>query len=201
VVPDPGVLTILLKEKISDTSAKDLRIYELNDFPLFLSDCDSIFSKKFSEIDLLVLFPPRNKDKVFDPRIFTINGVHSKRFYILLPDDFSSILFVRDFLFLTDPSEIETFLLFPSRNEDRVFDPGILLNNGIFSFTRKSPHLLSDNFKIDKCDIFSEISLKIVSSICFHPNDKEIRGEISYDLKDLRSCFQSSNHAFSDHLS
>ncbi|GKB76438.1 hypothetical protein Tco_0943333 [Tanacetum coccineum] len=85
---DPGELTRLCEENISDTSTKDLTINKLNDFPLFLSDCDSIFSEKFSEIDLLVLFPSENKDKVFDPRIFTINGVHFKRFPILILDDF-----------------------------------------------------------------------------------------------------------------
>ncbi|GJV22899.1 hypothetical protein Tco_1375594 [Tanacetum coccineum] len=158
---DPGELTRLLKKNISETLTKDLKINELNDFPLFLSDCDSIFSEKFSEINLLVLFPSGNKDKVFDTGIFTINGVHSKRFPILLMDDFSSILFVRDFLFLTDPSEIDTFLSFSSRNEDKVFDPGIFFINGVFSFTRKTPHLLSDNFLIDKCHSFSEISLMI----------------------------------------
>ncbi|GKD25837.1 reverse transcriptase domain-containing protein, partial [Tanacetum coccineum] len=175
--PDPGELTIVLKKNISDTLTKDLKMHELNDFPLFLSDCDSIFSKKFSEIDLLVLFPPRNKDKVFDPGIFTINRVHSKRFSILLLDDFSSILFVRDFLFMTDPSEIETFLSFPSGNKDKVFDPGILLNDEVFSFPRKYPHLLIDNFMIDNCYILSEISLKSISFISFHPKDKEIRGD------------------------
>ncbi|GJS60406.1 reverse transcriptase domain-containing protein [Tanacetum coccineum] len=110
------------KSSGSTTSHSDLLflIHELNDFPLLLSDCDSIFSEKFSEIDLLVLFPSGNKDKVFDPEIFTINGVNSNRFSILLRDDFSSILFVRDFLFLTDPSEIETFLSFPFRNEDKI---------------------------------------------------------------------------------
>ncbi|GKD51522.1 hypothetical protein Tco_1280498 [Tanacetum coccineum] len=176
---DPGELTILLKKNISETLTKDLKINELNDFPFFLSDCDSIFSEKFSEIDLLVLFPSRDKDKVFDPGIFTINGVHSKRFSILLLDDFSSILFVSDSLLLIDPSEIDTFLSFSSRNEDKVFDPGILLNNGIFSFTRKSSHLLIDNFMIDNYHILSEISLKIVSSINFHPKDKKIRRESS----------------------
>ncbi|GJS42927.1 putative reverse transcriptase domain-containing protein [Tanacetum coccineum] len=176
---DPGELTRLLKKNISETLTKDLKINELNDFPFFLSDCDSIFSEKFSEIDLLVLFPSGDKDKVFDPGIFTINGVHSKRFSILLLDDFSSILFVSDSLLLIDPSEIDTFLSFSSRNEDKVFDPGILLNNGIFSFTRKSSHLLIDNFMIDNCHILSEISLKIVSSISFHPKDKTIRGESS----------------------
>ncbi|GJV80178.1 hypothetical protein Tco_1516048 [Tanacetum coccineum] len=79
----------------------------------------------------------------------------------------------------TKELQIETFLSFPSRNEDKVFDPEILLIDEVLSFIRKTPHLLSDNFKIDKRDIFSELSLKIKSLICFHPKDKEIRGESS----------------------
>ncbi|GKA53406.1 hypothetical protein Tco_0746721 [Tanacetum coccineum] len=72
---DPGELTRLLKENISDTSTKDLTINELNDFPLLLSDCDSTFSEEFSEIDLLVSFPSGNKDKIFNLGIFIIKGV------------------------------------------------------------------------------------------------------------------------------
>ncbi|GKC63438.1 hypothetical protein Tco_1096036 [Tanacetum coccineum] len=174
---DPGELTRILKKNISETLTKDLKIHELNDFSLLLSDCDSIFSEEFSEIDFLVLFPSGNKDKVFNPRIFTINGVHSKRFSILLLDDFSSIQFIRYFLSLTDPFVIDTFLSFSSRNEDKVFDPGILISDGVFSFTRKAPLLLIDNFMIDKFHILSKISLMTESSVSFLPKDKEIRGE------------------------
>ncbi|GJT16673.1 hypothetical protein Tco_1175719 [Tanacetum coccineum] len=174
---DPGELTRLLKENIFDTSTKDITINELNDFPLLLSDCDSTFSEEFSEIDLLVSFPSENKDKFFYPEIFII--VQSQRFHILPLDDFSTISFVSNSLFLTDPFEIETYLSFPSGNEDKVFDPGILLIDGVLSFTRKTPHPLSDNFKIDKRHILSETSLKSVSSVSFHPKDKEIRGESS----------------------
>nr|GEW81813.1 hypothetical protein [Tanacetum cinerariifolium] len=88
IEPDLGELTILCEENIYEDSTKELTSPELNDFPIFLSDCDSTFSEEFSEIDRLVLFPFRNKDKVFDPGIFTINGVHSKIFSILLLDDF-----------------------------------------------------------------------------------------------------------------
>ncbi|GKD13879.1 hypothetical protein Tco_1198286 [Tanacetum coccineum] len=155
LVDDPGELTRILKENISETSTKDLTINEFNDFPLLLSDCDSTFSEEFSEIDLLVLFPSRNKDKIFNPGIFIVKGVQSQRFHILPLDDFSTISFVSDSLSLTDPSEIETFLSFPFKNKDKVFDLGILLIDGVLSFTRKSPHLLNDNFKIDKCHISS----------------------------------------------
>ncbi|GJX64785.1 hypothetical protein Tco_0299128 [Tanacetum coccineum] len=179
IEPDLGELTILFEENLSKDSTKELTSPELNYFPLLLSDCDSTFSKEFSEIDLLVSFPYGNKDKIFDPGIFIIKGVQSKRFHILPLDDFSNISFVSNSLLLIDPSEIETFLSFPSGNENKVFDSGILIIEVIFSFTRKFSHLLIDNFLIDNCHILSEISLKIVSSINFHPKDKEIRGESS----------------------
>ncbi|GJR48377.1 reverse transcriptase domain-containing protein [Tanacetum coccineum] len=179
---DPGELTRLLKENISSrikddkelkskTSIKKLTTNELNDLRLLLSNCDSTFS----EIDPLVSFPFGNKDKIFDPGI--LNGVYSKRSHILPLNDFSPISFVSDLLFLFDLSEIETFLSFPSEYEDKVFDPGILIIYGIHSFTRKFSRLPNDNFKIDKRDIFSEISFKIKSLICFHLKDKEIRGD------------------------
>ncbi|GJU54445.1 hypothetical protein Tco_1228159 [Tanacetum coccineum] len=175
----PGDFSRVLKENISRTSTKDFIIHELNDFSLLLSDCDSPLSKEFSEIDLLVSFPSGNEDIIFDPGIFIIKGVQSKRFHILPLDDFPIISFVSDSLLLIDPSEIDTFLSFPSENKDKVFDLGILLNNRIFSFTRKSSHLLINNFMIDNCHILSEISLKSVCSISFHRKDKEIQGESS----------------------
>ncbi|GKC30915.1 hypothetical protein Tco_1038209 [Tanacetum coccineum] len=176
---DPGEFTRGLKENIFDLSTKSLTINELNDSSLRLSDCDSSLSKEFSEIDILVSFPSGNEDIIFDPGIFIIKGVQSERFHILPLDDFSIFSFVSNSLLLTDPPKIETFLSFPSENEDKVFDPRILLNNRIFSFTRKSPHLQIDNFMIDKCHILSEISLKIVSAISFHLKDKEIQRESS----------------------
>ncbi|GKA54664.1 reverse transcriptase domain-containing protein [Tanacetum coccineum] len=176
IEPDLGELTKLFEENASKDSTKELTSPDLNDFPLLLSDCDSTFSEEFYEIDLLVSFPSRDIDKVFDPGIFIIKRVQSKRFHIFQLDDFPTISFVSDSLLLTDPSEIDTFLSFPSGNEDKVYDPGILLNIGIFSFTRKSSHLLSDNFMIDKCHILREISLMTESSVSFLPHDKRNSG-------------------------
>ncbi|GKC87135.1 hypothetical protein Tco_1147784, partial [Tanacetum coccineum] len=175
----PGDFTRVLKDNIFDLLTKGLKINELNDFSLFLFDCDSSLSKEFSEIDLLVSFPSGNKDIYFDPGIFIIKRVQSQRLYILPLDDFSTTPFVSDSFLLTDPSEIGTFLSFLFGNEDKVFDPGILIIDGFFSFTRKYPHLLINNFMIDKCHILSEISLITESSVSFHPKDKEIRGESS----------------------
>ncbi|GKE47081.1 hypothetical protein Tco_1478339, partial [Tanacetum coccineum] len=116
---DPGELTIFFEENISKDSTKEFTSPEINDFPLLLSDCDSTFSEEFSEIDLLVLFPSRNKDKVFDHGIFIIKRVKSKRIHIFPLDDFPTFSFVSDSLLLIDPSEIETFLSFPFGNEDK----------------------------------------------------------------------------------
>ncbi|GJS08992.1 reverse transcriptase domain-containing protein [Tanacetum coccineum] len=85
---DPGEFTRVLKENIFDLSTKGLIINELNDSSLLLSNCDSSLSKEFSKIDLLVSFPSRNEDIIFDPGIFIIKGVQSKRFHILPLDVF-----------------------------------------------------------------------------------------------------------------
>nr|GEZ37659.1 hypothetical protein [Tanacetum cinerariifolium] len=176
---DSGDLTILSEENVSKDTTKEFTCLELNYFPLILYDCDSTFFEKFYEIDLLVSFSFGNKDKVFYPRIFIIKRVQSKRFHIFPLDDFPTFSFVSDSLLLIDPSEIETFLSFPFENEDKVFDHGILFINEVFSFTRRNPHLLSDNFLINKCHIFREISLMTESSVIFHRKNKEIREQSS----------------------
>ncbi|GJS45237.1 hypothetical protein Tco_0595358 [Tanacetum coccineum] len=111
--------TRVLEENIFDLSTKGLTINVLNDSSLLLSDCDSSLSEEFSEIDLLVLFPSRNEDIIFDPGIFIIKRVQYKRFHIFALDDFSNISFIGNSLLLIDPSMIETFLSFPSINEDK----------------------------------------------------------------------------------
>ncbi|GJR11830.1 retrotransposon protein, putative, unclassified [Tanacetum coccineum] len=75
-----GEFTRVLEENIFDLSTKILTINGLNDSSLLLSDCDSSLSKEFPEIDLLVSFPFGNEDMIFDPRIFIIKRVQSKRF-------------------------------------------------------------------------------------------------------------------------
>nr|GEW68100.1 hypothetical protein [Tanacetum cinerariifolium] len=145
----PGDFTRVLKENIIDLSTKGLTINELNDSYFLLFDSDSSLSKEFFEIYLLVSFPSGYEDIIVDPRILIIKGVQSERFYIFPLDDCSIISFVSDSLLLTDPPEIETFLSSPVENEDKVFDSRIFFINGVFSFTRKTPHLMSDNFLID----------------------------------------------------
>ncbi|GKB36115.1 hypothetical protein Tco_0881057 [Tanacetum coccineum] len=94
----PGEFTRVLEENIFDLSVKGLTINELNDSSLLLSDCESSLSKEFSEIDLLVSFPSGNEEIIFDPGIFIIKRVQSKRFQffhwmIFLLSHLSVILF------------------------------------------------------------------------------------------------------------
>ncbi|GJS89471.1 hypothetical protein Tco_0772107 [Tanacetum coccineum] len=128
---DLGEFTSVVEKNIFDlSSTKDSTSIELNDFPILLSAYDSSLSKEFFEIDLLVSFRSGNNDKIFDPGILIFKGVQSQSFHILSLNKFSTILIVRDSLLLNDPSEIETFLSFPFGNENKVFDPGILIIDG-----------------------------------------------------------------------
>ncbi|GKC41394.1 hypothetical protein Tco_1059116 [Tanacetum coccineum] len=128
---DPGEFTRVLKENIFDLSTKGLTINELNDSSPLLSDYESSLSKEFSKIDLLVSFPSGNEDIIFDPGIIIIKRVQSKRFHILPLTNFSTIK--SDPLIMTNPFEINTLTLFPSGNEDKVFNPKILTLKGFHS--------------------------------------------------------------------
>ncbi|GJY15562.1 hypothetical protein Tco_0385984 [Tanacetum coccineum] len=90
---------------------------------------DSIPSDDSLGSDLVVSFPSGTRNKIFDPGIFI--EVQSKSF--LSPNEFS-ISFIRDPLSLV----FDTLLPFSSKNEDNVFNPGILASN-----EEKSPHFLS----------------------------------------------------------
>ncbi|GJU07038.1 reverse transcriptase domain-containing protein [Tanacetum coccineum] len=122
---DPGEFTSVLEKGLIDLSTKEFTNIELNNYPLLLYDCDSSLSKEFFEISLQVSFPSGNEDIVFDPGIIIIKGVQSQRFKIPLKI-FSTISFESDPLFLIDSPEIYTLTSFPSGNEDKIFNPGIL---------------------------------------------------------------------------
>ncbi|GJV00960.1 retrovirus-related pol polyprotein from transposon TNT 1-94 [Tanacetum coccineum] len=82
-----------------------------------------------------------------------------------------------DSILLVKFSKIGALLSFPFGNENKGFNPGILMVDGVHSFMRKSAYWPNKNFKIVKRKILNEISLKIESSICFNPKEKGMRGE------------------------
>nr|GEZ24674.1 hypothetical protein [Tanacetum cinerariifolium] len=97
--------------------------------PTFSLDSDFTPSDNFSGSDLVVSFPFGNRNKTFNSGISI--DVQSKRF--LSPNDIS-------ISFISDPLSpvLETLLPFSSKNEDKVFNPRILVLK-----EEKSPHLLS----------------------------------------------------------
>ncbi|GKB77160.1 hypothetical protein Tco_0944055 [Tanacetum coccineum] len=179
------------------TSHSDLSLLEYESFHFDLSidqlppaDGSDFYHEEFADELAHVISPPEYDCFYFDiepdPGELTrrlkeiISKDSTKELTSPELNDLRLLLFDCDSIFAEIGfSEIDLLVTFPFGNEDKVFDLGILLNNRIFSFTRKSPHLLIDNFMINNCHILSEISLKIIPSICFHPKDKEIRGELS----------------------
>ncbi|GJX37466.1 hypothetical protein Tco_0250769 [Tanacetum coccineum] len=96
--------------------------------PTFCQGLDFTLFTDFSGSDLVVSFPSGNRNKTFDLGISI--EVQSKRFLSL--NEFS-ISFISNPLSLV----LETLLPFSPENEDKVFNPGILVSK-----EEKSPHLI-----------------------------------------------------------
>ncbi|GKA33750.1 hypothetical protein Tco_0720179, partial [Tanacetum coccineum] len=119
IEPDQGELTSIVMEDILG----EPRVHmpnELPTHPTLMLDSDFIPSDDSLGFDLEVSFSSGTRNKIFDPRIFF--EVQSKRF---LSRDTFSISFIRNPLYPV----IETLLPFSSKNEDKVFNPGILSSN------------------------------------------------------------------------
>ncbi|GKF29423.1 hypothetical protein Tco_0095765, partial [Tanacetum coccineum] len=119
-------------EDIFDNPTREPRVHVPNILPTHPTlhlDSDFTHSSDSPGSDLLVSFPFGTRNKIFDPGIFI--EVQSKRF--LSPNEFS-ISFMRDPISLV----FNTLLPFSFKNEDKVFNPGILASN-----EETSPHLLS----------------------------------------------------------
>ncbi|GJS10545.1 hypothetical protein Tco_0367341 [Tanacetum coccineum] len=124
--PDQGELTsVVMKDILGESRMPNM----LPTHPTLYLDSDFAPSDDSLEPDLVVSFPSRTRNKIFDPGIFI--EVQSKRF--LSPHEFS-------ISFICDPLSIvfDTLLPFSSENEEKVFNPGSLSSN-----EEKSPHLLS----------------------------------------------------------
>ncbi|GKA87045.1 hypothetical protein Tco_0808756 [Tanacetum coccineum] len=125
IEPDPGELTRVVVEDIFG----EPRVHMPDVLPTLCQDLNFTLSTDFSGSDHVVSFPFGNRNKTFDPGISI--EVQSKRFLSLNTFSIS---------FISDPLSpvLETLLPFSSENEDKVFNPGILVSK-----EEKSPHLLS----------------------------------------------------------
>ncbi|GKD53108.1 hypothetical protein Tco_1286495, partial [Tanacetum coccineum] len=130
--PDSGNFTTDVVEDIFDNPTREPRVHVPNVLPTHPTlqlDSDFTLSSESLRSDLVVSFPSGTRNKIFNPGIFI--EVQSKRF--LSPNEFS-ISFIRDPL----SPVFDTLLLFSSKNDDNIFNPGILASN-----EEKAPHLLS----------------------------------------------------------
>ncbi|GKA39356.1 hypothetical protein Tco_0731907 [Tanacetum coccineum] len=119
IEPDQGELTSVVMDDILG----EPRVHMSNvlpTHPTLMLDSNFIPSDDSLGFDLEVSFPSGTRNKIFDLGIFF--EVQSKRF---LSRDTFSISFIRNPLFPV----IETLLPFSSKNEDKVFNPGILSSN------------------------------------------------------------------------
>ncbi|GKC90273.1 hypothetical protein Tco_1150922 [Tanacetum coccineum] len=127
-----------------------------------------------------------------------------------------SLLIIKERSFMSIPSARElplhyklpgtkTLLSFSSKNEEKVFNPGILISNGVHSLTPGLSHQNYEAFKIVNVypNILNESPMKIFPFFYFLYGGEISSSDvpIPYDLEDLRACFQSSNHVVSDYFS
>ncbi|GJU78846.1 reverse transcriptase domain-containing protein [Tanacetum coccineum] len=162
---------------------------------------DSTLPEESSEIATLLSSPFENEDKVFNPGILILGGTQifheeskdknlkvsslTEALLILVENSFlshsSDRFFDRELLFFLESTIIETLLSFSSENEDKVFNPGILISKGVHSFTLGLSHRTYETFKIVNVhpNILNESPMKIFPFFCFCPKDKGIQGESS----------------------
>ncbi|GJW33393.1 reverse transcriptase domain-containing protein [Tanacetum coccineum] len=188
------------KTNVSKTKSliDEANFVESNVLPLQLLTSDSTLpeeSSELSEIATLLSSPFRNEDKVFNPGILILDGTqifndesNDKDFKMnilsetLFEDsNFLPLSFDRELLFFLELTVIETLLSFSSKNEVKVFNPGILTSKGVHSFTLGLSHQTYETFKIVNVhpNILNEGPMKIFPFFCFYPKDKGIRGESS----------------------
>ncbi|GJY72490.1 hypothetical protein Tco_0476193, partial [Tanacetum coccineum] len=130
------------KDKSKDLKAKLLiDILESSESNVLLPqllDCDSTLHEEFPEIDTLPSFPFENKDKDFNPGILIHGSTHivtkvTPDKILILEEcnvlshssDHSSD---RDLLFFLESTGTKTLLLFSTKNEDKVFNPRVLIS-------------------------------------------------------------------------
>ncbi|GKC68314.1 hypothetical protein Tco_1100912, partial [Tanacetum coccineum] len=144
-------------------------------------------SSESSEITTLLSSPFGNEDKVFNPGILILGGTQifydeskdkyfkvntsSEALLILEEHNFLSISSDQELLFHLEISVTETLLKFSSENEDKVFNPGIPISKGVYSFTLGLSHRSYETFKIVNVhpNILNEGPMQIFLFFCLCP--------------------------------
>ncbi|GJZ88393.1 reverse transcriptase domain-containing protein [Tanacetum coccineum] len=178
------------KIKVSKLLIDELNPPRSSDF-LPSPECDSVFYEDFSEVDTLT--STDNEDKVFNPGIL----IHENLFEVtirvtpdknvkkisisnasLILEDFNPPLYELPFHKEVPGSEI--LLSFSSKNEEKVFNPGILTSKGVHtSLLPELSHRDSKAFKVIKifespmeifpCSYGEDIRILDVPCLHFYP--------------------------------
>ncbi|GJT20262.1 reverse transcriptase domain-containing protein [Tanacetum coccineum] len=128
--------------------------------PHFL-ESDSVLYEDFSEVDTLT--STDNEDKVFNPGILVHENIYevtnrvtpdknvkkiSSSNASLILEDYNPPLSDHELPFHIEIPGSETLLLFSSENEEKVFNPGILISKGVHSLLPELSHRDSKAFKV-----------------------------------------------------
>ncbi|GJR16576.1 hypothetical protein Tco_0799228 [Tanacetum coccineum] len=181
------------EEKIKDSKIliDELDLPGSSDFLPF-PECDSVFYEDFSEVDTLP--STDNEDKIFNPGIL----IHENLFEVtnlatpeknvkkatntsLILEDFNPPLY--ELPFHKEVSGLRALLSFSSKNEEKVFNPGILTSKRVHtSFLPKVSHRGTKAFKVIKilessmeifpCSYGEDIRILDVPCLHFYPLDQ-----------------------------
>ncbi|GJU53233.1 hypothetical protein Tco_1226947 [Tanacetum coccineum] len=128
--------------------------------PHFL-ECDSVLYEDFSEVDTLT--STDNEDKVFNPGILVHENLYEVTNQVtpdknvkkksssnasLILEDFNPPLSDHELPFHIEIPGSGTLLSFSSKNEEKVFNPGILISKGVHSLLPELSHRDSKAFKV-----------------------------------------------------
>ncbi|GKB39336.1 hypothetical protein Tco_0884278 [Tanacetum coccineum] len=178
------------EEKIKESKLliDELDSPRLSDF-LPSRECNLVFYEDFSEVD--ALSSTKNEDKVFNPGIL----IHKSHFEVtnyatpdknvkdisfasLILEDFNPPLY--ELPFQKEVPGSETLLSFSSKNEEKVFNPGIITSKEVHTFLLpelshwdpkafKVIKILKSSMEIFPCSYGEDIRVLDVSCLYFYP--------------------------------
>ncbi|GJW96062.1 hypothetical protein Tco_0177870 [Tanacetum coccineum] len=159
--------------------------------PHFL-ECDSVLYEDFSEVDTLT--STDNEDKVFNPGILVHENLYEVTNQVtpdknvkkksssnasLILEDFNPPLSDHELPFHIEILGSKTLLSFSSKNEEKVFNPGILISKEVHSLLPELSHRDSKAFKVINifespmeifpCSYGEDIRVLDVSCLHFYP--------------------------------
>ncbi|GJT16002.1 reverse transcriptase domain-containing protein, partial [Tanacetum coccineum] len=149
------------KIKVSKLLVDELDTTGSSSFLPYFLECDSVLYEDLSEVDTLT--STDNEDKVFNPGILVHENLYEVTNQVtpdknvkkksssnasLILEDFYPPLSDHELPFHIEIPGSGTLLLFSSENEEKVFNPGILISKGVHSLLPELSHLDSKAFKV-----------------------------------------------------